>query len=548
MDFPDLTLLDTDLVAQQQLEAATRLQEAFPELDLKRGVYHDTVLYFHSLLSSGIQTMLAQYLASRSLLAIEANPELADTETTDEVLSNWGITRSSGTTASGTIAILLSAATNVTIAAGASFSANGMTFATTQVFAAKTNEALISSSSDRLIVPTSDGYYSFTIEVTANAVGSKYNLVKDTHVVPLSQPTNFVSSYVVSDFTGGSDEETNTDLVTRLQQGIAARGFASTPTNMDALLRSIPEFAITQVTSVVGMGDPEMLRDRHSLFPISYGGRIDWYVRTQPKLRHGTLAKTAVLVEKDSDGYGIWQFSVGKSEAAGFYEFRNIKLASNSTALSGYEVVEDIRGVDLTDSTILPDIASVSEGAYTAFQTATIRFKDTDTAVTSLDLGATQDYSVEVVLMPGLKPMQETMGGYEYRCRTADVLVKAPVPCFVQLTTTLHKRADDTDPDLDAIKTALAALVNGVTFVGVLYASQLFDVIHTYLTGKISAGAMDMLGRIRRPDGTTLYLRDPSVLQVPDEPESMVTAKTVQFFLDVEDITINVETDIPMPI
>ena len=84
LTFPNLTQLDPAIVEQLREEAASRLQEAFPDLDLKRGVYHDTVVYFHAQLAAAIQTLLAQHLQSRSLLAIKANPTLADAATVDQ--------------------------------------------------------------------------------------------------------------------------------------------------------------------------------------------------------------------------------------------------------------------------------------------------------------------------------------------------------------------------------------------------------------------------------------------------------------------------------
>jgi hypothetical protein len=113
---------------------------------------------------------------------------------------------------------------------------------------------------------------------------------------------------------------------------------------------------------------------------------------------------------------------------------------------------------------------------------------------------------------------------------------------------TIHKRSDEQDPDLDAIKEALVTQVNAVRFTGCLYASQLYDVIGAYLTGYMTVGAIDMLGRIRTPADETRYIRSSEALLVEADPEAMVTAKTVQFFLDLEDVTITVETDIPMPI
>ncbi len=83
--------------------------------------------------------------------------------------------------------------------------------------------------------------------------------------------------------------------------------------------------------------------------------------------------------------------------------------------------------------------------------------------------------------------------------------------------------------------------VNTVGFDGALYASVLSDVIHSYLGTGQTAGAVDMLGRIRYPSGAAAS----EVLQVPDEPGEMVSPKTVQFFADASRVGVSVVTRLP---
>jgi hypothetical protein len=106
----------------------------------------------------------------------------------------------------------------------------------------------------------------------------------------------------------------------------------------------------------------------------------------------------------------------------------------------------------------------------------------------------------------------------------------------------VYKRAGAADPDLAAMKDALAAAVNRVGFVGALYGSQLQDVVYRFLTDGQTASAVDMLGRLRYPDGSTVWLRDSEVIEVPDDPGNMVTARTVQFFADPSQIGVSVTT------
>ena len=546
IEISDLRELDPALVQQELSDAITRLQELHPELDLKRGVFHDTVAYYHAVLSASSRTNLNRYLSARSLQQISADPTLADEGVVDGILSNWRLERKIGNVAQGNVTVVLSDNVSVTISNGAEWSANGKTFITTSVISAKPEEALVSSNTDRLMVQLSDGNWAFTIPVEAVEAGPDSKLKKDTLILPSSQPTNFITAYAAEDFLDGEATETNDELLNRLQEGFAAKTI-SNRVNMRAMLREIEAFSRIQAMSIVGYGDAEMLRDQHSILPLSFGGRVDWYIRSQDRPQRKSLTKTATLVEKTSDNRGVWQFNIFKEDAPGFYEVRNIRLTGAENVVDGFDIVSDNRFVDLTDDGFLPDIESITEGAYSAFQASVVRFKDSATITTDLSVGDQASYEVEAVGFPLIREVQDTVSSRDVRSHGADALIKAPVPCFCQVNFTIYKQSSEPDPDQEGIKTAIMEVVNQTGFIGRLYASHLHDVIHAFLANSTSIGSIDLFGRIRRPDASTKYLRSYEVLQVPDEPELMVTPKTVQFILEPEDIGISIETSIPQP-
>ena len=98
-----LTQLDATKVTELLTHLEAEITENNPKIDLKRGVFHDTVMYYHALLESAIRENLDIYQSARSLQQIEADPTIADTSTVSDVLSNWGITRDEGTKATGEI-------------------------------------------------------------------------------------------------------------------------------------------------------------------------------------------------------------------------------------------------------------------------------------------------------------------------------------------------------------------------------------------------------------------------------------------------------------
>lgn len=537
----NLTELDVTKVQQTLEFISGLLQEDNPSLDLKRGVMHDLVAYYSSVLATSTQENIDRVRRSSSLLAIQADPTLAVDDVVDRVLSNYQITRKQGTKATGTATVIVSARETVTIPAGAIFTANGVSFVTAVPYTAVTSSANVTSDNDRVLTSRGDGTYYFTLELVASASGADGLVKKNTLLVPTLSILNFVKAYATSDFIDGTDTETNDQILARMQEGIAAKTL-SNRVNISATIKE----SVTTVTdlSIIGYGDEEMLRDQHSLFPVSGGGRSDIYVRTQPSPQLLGLTKTATLVEKTLDDKGIWQISIGRDEAPGFYDVTEIKPIDANETYGSFEITNEIRANDLTNvaGELTPDIVSLMEGAYSRYQTATVRFKDTETNTLTLSLGDTKEYTVTVRAMSDVVDVQTLVGSRSVRNYAGDVLVKAAVPCFVSLSFTLQGKPGEKLPDAETIKTALAQYVNTAGFCGRLHASALSDIIHNYLTGKVAVSAIDMFGQIRRPDGTVKLLRSTEVLTVPNEPDLMVSARTTIFILDVENIAISAQT------
>ena len=544
-EITDLTQLDSTDVNDVLDRLATQLQELNPDLDLRRGVFKDTLAYYHAILETAIRTNLERYQSARSLQQIEADPSLADDNVVNEVLSNWGVTRKPGTLASGSVTIELTANQSVIIPAGLVFEANGLSYSATGTFTARTNAAQVSNTNDRLLVQLSNGNYAFVIEVQAAEIGSEYKLNAGDLIIPNRVIANYATSFATSSFSDGQNAETNAELINELQLGIAAKTL-SNRVNMQAWLREYEAYSSVTNQSIVGYGDAEMLRDQHTIFPVSYGGRADWYIRGQQPLQRASQTISAVLVEIGAGtNTSTWQFSLGKDVFPGFYEISLIRRETDADLNSGFEITLDSRGNDLTGSGFIPDITTVAEGAYSAFQTTTIRFTDTVTPTAGLTVGDTATYVYDITGVPHISGIQSLVSSRDHRSYAADALIKAPVPCFVQVSFTINKAAGDAEPDINGIKNAVVATVNETGFIGRLDGSRIVDVVHNFIQNDVSVTDLDLFGRIRNPDGSVQYVRDADSLVVPDQPEKMVTANTVQFYSEVSNISVNVQSVIP---
>jgi hypothetical protein len=554
LDVLDLSTLDHDLVAQVQAQLSERMAEQFPELETKRGVIHDIVLYLTAVLGAEQRTRMELLRESSSLLAISTDPQLSDQTVVDAALSNFRIDRQTGTPASGTITIILQTLTPVVIPASNQFSANGILFTPGQAYAARINEQTVTNSTDRVLQPVGDGTYSFSIPVTAVDPGSAGMLRRGASLITLDPIPYFARAYAESDFSGGFDAETNADMLARLQAGMAAQAWSNRVT-IDASLRAMPAYARMLQTSIIGAGDAEMLRDKHTIMPIAMFGRVDLYARTQDLPLSITLTKTATFMQATPAG-GIWQLSIASSDTdanftpiAGFYMVDRIGLTTGPQDDAGYDVTSDIRGFDLNYPGFVPDIVVPLEAVYSRYQAATIQFLDTDTSVSGLvPSTSTAPYNVSLRTMPLIGDMQDTVSGRSFGAPAGDVLVKAPMPCFLTINFNINKRATVVVDQsiVDGICTSAAQLVNSLGFPGQLYASLLSELIQEQLPDGAYVGAIDMFGTIRQPDGTVRRIRSTEVLIVPDNPGLMITPRTVTFFLDPLDVGVSV-IDVDMP-
>lgn len=543
-----LSDLDPNNVIQTQEKLSELVGEFDPTIDTRRGVLHDLLFYFEAVLGEKNNEEVSRLQRSQSLLEAANDPDLADDDIINAIASNYRVVRKSGSTASGEITIVVSAQSSLTIAAGTIWEANGLQFTNSVAYAAVVTQSQVTESTDRVLNPVGDGTFSFSISVTAVADGTDSQVVKNTLFVPNASPVNFVKAFASSDFTGGTNAESNADLIGRLLTGAACKALSG-GTAMNASLLAQADFSNVLNTSIIGFGDAEMLRDQHSIFPGSLGGRVDWYVRTQEKPQLVGLTKTATLIQKTEDARGLWQFGVSRGDLPGFYDVPNIVLKGVTDAAT-FPVTSDVRSHDMTalaNDGFLPDINSAVEAVYSRFQAAVIQFKDTETDTTSLIEGvSTAEYDITLRGMPLIASIQDWVSSRTVRNKAGDALIKAPVPCFLRISFTIQLKPGQDTPDTDSIANNIASLVNRYGFTGRIPASAISDVIHNNLSDSAHVGAIDLLGDIRRPDGVIRRIRTTDILTVPDEPESMLSARTVAFIVDPADIAISIETaDIP---
>lgn len=539
LEITTLRELSTQKVADMTAILAQLMQERHPEVELSRGVFHDLVLYFNAMLNAAVRENIDRLLQSKSLLQITQNPALAEAELVDHVLSNFNLTRDPGTPATGSVTFTFLLDVQTEIQAGITYVANGVEFQPTETFRILPSGSVTTRPNERVMIPVGDDTFTASVPFVAVTPGTGGNIRRGTPMLATSIAGNVAGAFATSDFVDGRDPATNQEYLTKLSLGLAAKTIGSRK-SYEAFIRNYPAFQNILHCSVLGCGDVEQQRDQHSLFPISGGGKVDIYLQTNTYAQEVDHVLEATYVGIGTGGT-IWQVVIPRDAAPGFYEVVRVAGIEDRTS-NGYAVVQDTRGIDLAQISYAPDVIHVYEGAYSRYQTAVIRFEDSDKLSSGLTINQSKAlYTVTTRGMPLIGDVHDTLTARENRPRATDILVKAAVPCFTSISFSVRTEANEvlSDETILAMKEAIVKAIGTGGFSGQLHSSVISNAAHDFLTGRQAIGPIDMFGRIRRPDGTIAYLRDNTLLTIPNDPTRLVTGRTTVFVVGVNDISIS---------
>lgn len=528
------TAIDTTAADNARDVLVQWASETYVNFDFAGAALGDVVIQPMAEILAALELVATQFQKSTSLVDISSDPAGADSTAVDRILANYGVTRSAGVAATGTVLITLNAAVPLTFPVGFGFSSGSSRFITPVAYAVRVSPDQVVSTTDVLLTPVGNGKYTFSLGVVASTAGA----VGVRRLTPLQPDTviaNAVSVVANSDFTNGVDPETNTQLISRFQTGIAPTSFADA-NSIEAILRKNTNTADIIAVSVVGYGAAEQLR-QHGLVHGSGGGRVDVWVKSSAVPNQVGVKKTAVALGVGANGQTTWQVSVSKSDAPGFYNLVGVSTVDGVTAIN-YQLVSDLRGYDTTGDEYIPDVTNTVEAAYTTYQTATFQFSTN----TSAPPGTQQDFLIYLRSPTNLQTIADALTATSVRPIAGDVLVRGAVPCDVFVSVTLLATAGLTAPDTTAIARAAAQAVASTGFDGVLSSATISAAVVAAAPARTIVSHVSMSGVVRLADGTVRYLADADGLVIPNEPTNLLTRRTTCFYLDEANVNVTVQT------
>lgn len=503
---------------------AALLKEEAPSLNLNRG----SVLYRQLLRPAAAMHCFeaADRFSLRNkwnLHDIVNETVPADIAVITRVLSNYNVDYSAGTSATGYIEIVVSTLASVVVPADTVFTAGDVAFTNTLSYTAVVSEDDVVYDTDVAMYERGDGNYAFVIPVFASATGASGNVKAATAFTMSPSPSMFIAAYAQADFSGGSDADSTTSLLTRASNGISAKVLANRATAQAALFDVV---TTSTASSMVGMGDVEMTRDQRGLLGQSSGGKVDAYLRTQAQLEEYIIQADG---EETDETTHEWTITIPYDDLYGAIRLVKVtKRDDNQIVLSGPVCTWGVKaGLEQYD----PDVDTAEEAAFSSYQTLAITFTDVNDYA---------EYDVYLDRLPNIETAQAYCNDTSSRDLLADWLVKAPVPAITSVTLSV-KYPSALTVDEDAVIAAVVNAVNSKSFVEELSVTTVIEAAQSVLpSGAYVSLPVELISEIILPSRESLFIRSDRAIVVPSSDDYPgVTKNTVAFFTDATRVQVN---------
>lgn len=366
--------------------------------------------------------------------------QAAKNDVADAVASNYFVKRRQGTRSKGVVTLTINTEL-LQIPKGAMFVIDG-----TPVYTEYRTMAVDSSTSGlvndvmyAILIPYGS-YYMVNIPVVAAEPG-KVEISPGATVTVGFGSTNIVNVELTSAITGGSDTETDAELMERAAYNTAESGIGSYY-GIKKKLNNAP-VTIFDLGLIAGEDLP-MYRARYNSVNINPGGFIDCYIKTQNQYAVNAIATTAVYQAATDD----FLITLHDSNTAGLYGIKSIILDNSA---------------DTTNDDIVINNYTVSFGtASTSGTWQGSRLGVDQTTLITFEAEGTSDVPavVYVYYMPGISIVQSYMNTSSNKFIGQDTKIKAAVPVTVHISCVLDCAKTLSDDVLENIKQAMADCVN----------------------------------------------------------------------------------------
>jgi hypothetical protein len=333
----------------------------------------------------------------------------------------------------------------------------------------------------------------------------------------------FVRAVAMETFTGGENDEDNDSLVHRMVLGVSAKVLSSRVNMRASLLEKFPDI---RDSSVIGAGDMEMTRDKHTVFPGSTGGYADWYIGTTRQLQSVSLViENPPQIEQLPDGSVAYMLDITDEMIPCLY---HVSAIQDEETLEYCEITQQARYThdrDKLPEINFPRIHDNDEGVFTTYHTTDVRF------TSRKQVSKVRIYGI---CMPGIREIQDWVLQCSQSPVGLDILVKGAIPTTIQFSAVLHTPAGEA-ADHVHLQNIIADYVNHVPFGGLLAVSGLVTLLHENMPSGSYVTKPVLFATTYLPDGRILTSQTADRLVIDFPPYA--SNRTTLFYCDPADVS-----------
>lgn len=444
----------------------------------------------------------------------------------DKIASNYNTYRSAGSKVKGKIKVTLSEPNGYYFPESFGFIQPSLNLKYTIPSEVRVSPEPSATLDERQLY-SNNGLYYFILDVEAEEVGTEYQVSSGTvfSIAPPGNIVNFVKAEAYGNFSSGSSQETDKQLIEKIKYNLGNSRLESASGISKNFRQAFTSF---QTLSVCGANDIEMVRSKQNALGLSTFGKADVYVRSSLGPEVKQIVKAANKISENT-----WQVDISKDDVPGFYNISSIVPLSPTVNLIGTLVpTSTTYGYSMYAGQRNNEILSAAEARFTKYQTATIVFNYDDKGATAI--GDSANFELHANYQPNIADMQDILLSDEERLACADYLVKAAIPCMVSLQINLVKKKPTDTYDslkLQNLKKDIFKYINSIPFGSELHASNLVKICHNYGIKRVDL-PIQMTGVILCPDNTSITITDADVLSIPTNLAKGITPKTTLYFID----------------
>lgn len=536
-------------VTQDEFDSAAQLvisgiKASDPRLDTRAGTVLRALLVNPEARIEATAAKQIEYVReSTSLKRIAESEEdgnEVDVDDVNAILSNFNVKSVSGTKAEGLVRVsVVDGEQSYTVPANAVFStADGLEFEATSKVVAKAEGSGLAIASNAVLYKGASNYF-FLVPVRASDVGSKYNVTQGTALTSNTSVYTLVSLEAYKTFCGGSDAANLRETIKSIPSGLSIRGFVN-KNACEGMLRDEFDGGDHPIVacSVVGYGNSAQRRDKHNVFGVAVGGRIDLYVRN-----FGDLYTVTETVKGTKTADGEYEIAIDPSVFPGSCWVKSVSSVHDVNSSLEFSCARKAVGVDSTWHDI--DVSkNPSEAFNTVWQGLSVTATEVPPDSTDDDdnpvWSEEADFIVTVYCLPEATELQEYVDRDDVRSVSTDVVVRCPAICNVSVKASVMYDVDY-PIDVEDAKAKIRKYVNSLGFVGVLTRSEIVHILKQCGALSVDLSQQDMLyGTVHDANGVEYRLTGDALrFDGLADDAAMLTSDTAIFAVEAENISIS---------